>query len=128
MFYNIFLILVILITGGFGLSAVEVLSPSGVPHSCSVPPLPAWRGDHTQDGLVACGGDNTAFRTSCATLTGEGWQESHQLQERRDDHSSWRSPAGLLLMGGWDSPTSTEILSVTDSTSTPSFTLAYDTE
>ena len=106
---------------------MEVLTPSGVPLPCTVPPLPAPRKALTQDGLVACGGWNTASRTSCVSLTGSGWQESHQLQERRDDHSSWRSPAGLLLMGGWGSSTSTEILSATDSSSTSSFTLAYDT-
>ena len=121
----------VLITGGVGdgrtgLSSVEVFSPSGVPLPCTVPPLPAFRGSHTQDGAVACGG--VGGITSCVTLTGSGWQESHQLQADRGRHASWRSPAGLLLMGGWDSPTSTEILSVTDSTSTPSFTLAYDTE
>ena len=123
----------ILITGGWDsytdLTSVEVFSPSGARLPCSVAPLPASRQDHTQDGAVACGGwdGNTATYTSCVTLTGEGWQESHQLQEKRDDHSSWRSPAGLLLMGGAYSYTSTEILSATDSSSTSSFTLEYDT-
>ena len=105
------------------MTSVEVLSPSGVPLPCSVPPLPDERYEHTQDGLVACGGNNAATFTTCVTLTGGGWPESHQLRQRREDHSSWRSPAGLLLMGG----TSTEIPSATDSSTTSSFTLAYKT-
>ena len=108
---------------------MEVVSSSGVRLPCTVPPLPASRHYHTQDGEVACGGYSTATRTSCVSLTGSGWQESHQLQKMREDHSSWRSPAGLLLMGGADfgTQTSTEILSATDSSTTSSFTLEYDT-
>ena len=128
---------VLLITGGIGrnkqgdksteLTSVEVLTPSGVPLPCTVPPLPASRYDHTQDGLVACGGyGSTAVLTTCVTLTGSGWQESHQLQEERALHVSWRSPAGLLLMGGHSNLT-TELLTNTGSSSSPSFDLEYYT-
>ena len=76
---------VLLITGGrdnpnTALTSVEVLSPYGVPLPCycTVPPLPASRYGHTQDGLVACGGyGSTAVLTTCVTMTGSGWQESH---------------------------------------------------
>ena len=116
---------VIIVTGGLSdgstrLSSVEMLFPSGVPLPCTVPPLPTPRYSHTQDGEVACG--DVGGRTSCLTLTGQGWQESHQLQEERYWHSSWRSPSGLLLMGGKESPNTTS-----NSSSTSSFTLAYDT-
>ena len=125
----------LLITGGRDkqgdksteLTSVEVLTPYGVPLPCycTVPPLPASRYDHTQDGLVACGGyGSTAVLTSCVTLTGSGWQESHQLQEERAQHVSWRSPAGLLLMGGHSNLT-TELLTNTGSSSSPSFDLEY---
>ena len=122
---------VVLITRGRDksteLTSVEVVSPSGVPLPCPVPPLPASRYDHTQDGLVACGGyGSTAVLTSCVTLTGSGWQESHQLQEARAQHVSWRSPAGLLLMGGHSNLT-TELLTNTGSSSSPSFDLEYYT-
>ena len=122
---------VLLITGGRDksteLTSVEVLTPSGVPLPCTVPPLPASRYDHTQDGLVACGGyGSTAVLTSCVTLTGSGWQESHQHQEERALHVSWRSPAGLLLMGGHSNLT-TELLTNTGSSSSPSFDLEYYT-
>ena len=124
----------ILITGGMNdgdggfthLTSVEVLTPSGVPRNCRVPPLPASRWSHTQDGLVACGGgDTTATLTTCLVLTAEGWNTSHQLQQEREIHVSWWSPAGLLLMGGRDSSsTTTEFL--TNTSSTPSFQLDYD--
>ena len=106
---------------------MEVVSPTGTPLPCTVPPLPAPRYRHTQDGLVACGGYGTGTRTSCVTLTGSGWQESHQHQEERALHVSWRSPAGLLLMGGHSNLT-TELLTNTDSSSSPSFDLEYYTE
>ena len=98
----IFLFPVIIVSGGYGsydeytkLTSVEVLSPSGAPLSCTVPLLPTLRHRHTQDGVVACGGGDygAATRRSCVTLTGQGWQKSHQLQERRWLHSSWSSPA-----------------------------------
>ena len=122
----------LLITGGSDgtrLTSVEVLTPSGAPYSCSVPPLPSPRNRHTQDGAVACGGGEgeAATQTNCYSLTSVGWQKSHQLQKRRSLHSSWSSPAGLLLIGGYHSGTTTEILSATDSSSTFSYSLAYHT-
>ena len=123
-----------MITGGASdrldseLISVEVLSSSGVPIPCTVPPLPAYTDDHTQDGVVACGGHLT--NTSCSTLTASGWTTSHQLQQRRSGHVSWTSPAGLLLMGGeyWysNSRRTTELLTDTGSSS-PSYDLEYDT-
>ena len=123
---------VLLITGGYNSNertTVEVVSPSGVRHSCSVPPLPEPRWDHTQDGAVACGGGDpgSATLTTCDTLTASGWITSQHLVERRNGHVSWSSPAGLLLMGGHSNLT-TELLTNTDSSSSPSFSLEYYTE
>ena len=117
--------------GYTGLTSVEVLSPSGVLLPCTVLPRPTSRSHesmsgHTQDGEVACGGGEYATGTSCSTLTGSGWTTSHQLQQWRYDHSSWSSPAGLLLMGGRSSPTTTELLTDTGS-SLASFYLEYST-
>ena len=118
------------VTGGASnrsMASVEVLSPSGVRLPCSVPDLPAPRYRHTQDGEVACGGSGvTATRTSCVSLTASGWTTSHQLLEMRDEHVSWRSPDGLLLMGGNFTQT-TELLSDTNSSSLLSFDPEYDT-
>ena len=43
----------------------------------------------------------------------------------RDMHSSWASPSGTILMGGYDSPRTTEKLETNGST-TDSFQLQYD--
>ena len=112
---------VMMISGGLSLSSVEVLSNTGSLLPCSLPPLPTSRYLHTQDGVVACGGATSGDTTSCVTLTAAGWEETHNLRQERVGHSSWRSPAGLLLMGGIHSPTTTELLSYTDSTTADSY-------
>ena len=49
-----------------------------------------------------------------------GWRNySSPLQERRVDSVSWKTPAGIVLMGGYFSPDTTEL--VTNSTSIPDF-------
>ena len=124
----------ILISGGLGgsvhgwgaLPSVEVLTPSGLHLPCSVPPLPRWREFYTQNGEVVCGGEPNKW--SCITLSGSDWTKSHQLVLARKGHSSWLSPAGLLLMGGQYSKQTTELLSDTSSSSSLTFDLEYDTE
>ena len=126
----LFLISVFLITGGRGVDyagyAVEVFSASGARLPCSVPPFPLQRYQHTQDGEVACGGSGSGYY-SCDSLTASGWTTSHQLVSPRHRHVSWRSPDGLLLMGGEYSLQTTELLTDTSSSSSPSFDLEYDT-
>ena len=119
--YNHHILLsVLLITGGYYdgyeyLSSVEVLSPTGVPLPCSVPPFPEPRVGHTQDGEVACGGGDdgalygSATLTNCVTLTASGWITSHKLYYERQGHVSWSVnipgyyyTTFLLLMGGND--------------------------
>ena len=119
----------LLITGGIGTgTSVEVVSPSGVPLPCSVPPLPDPRNGHTQDGEVACGGGGLWYTlSSCVSLTAFGWIESHHLTWERWGHVSWSSPAGLILMGGdqeisdWTDWTGTELLTNDSSSSSPDF-------
>ena len=136
----------IIVTGGEGegytyLTSVEVLSPTGVRLPCSVPLLPDSRYHHTQDGEVACGGQDYDDATSCSTLTATGWTKSHNLVYQRRKHASWNSPDGLLLIGGEYSLRTTELLTNTSSrrmsnrdhtespyqTSTSWFNLKYDT-
>ena len=112
---------------------MEVVSPSGVPLPCSVPPLPDPRNGHTQDGEVACGGGGLWYTlSSCVSLTASGWIESHHLTWERWGHVSWSSPAGLILMGGdqeigdWSDWTGTELLT-NDSSSTEFYDLEYGT-
>ena len=128
------LISAIMVTGGYGLPSVEVLSGDGTPLPCTIPLLPSARFGHTQDGLLSCGGsDERWYVGNCekfSALAG-GWVVSHNLLQPRRQHSSWQSPAGLVLIGGWDdrwdSSRTTDLLSSSDSSSSNNFTLLYDT-
>ena len=118
----------IIITGGSGGSGVELLRGDGT--TCTLPSLPEARTYHTQAGLVACGGWNTG--TSCVTFSAGAWTPSHTLAVSRNNHVSWSSyPGGVLLLGGYqysDAKRSTELLSSTSSTTTTQFGLAYDAQ
>ena len=102
--------------GGWeALSSTEVYIPD-TGKTCSLPDLPEIRYDHTMDTLantpVICGGGDTY--TSCLQFTptsaGGVWTNYTTTMERRYGHSSWVSSAGLVLMGGWISGTTTEIV------------------
>ena len=104
-------------------TSAEVWLPSG--QSCLLPRLPSPGQDrHTQSSLTACGGEETG--SSCLTFDGE-WEQSHSLSEERLEHVSWQSPAGILLMGGGSYSNSTELLSTTTNTTSPEFSLPYQT-
>ena len=49
------------------------------------------------------------------------------LAEGRDAHSSWQTDQGLVLMGGYDSPVTREILPMTGEQGGPGFAMQYDT-
>ena len=118
---------VLMVTGGMtgnndALTSVELLHTNGS-HLCSLPNLPRSRADHTTNGLITCGGF-TADR-SCVTFSDGNWYESHTLGVGRAWHTSWSSPQGVLLIGGYHSQATTELLT-DDGTSTPGFSLQYD--
>ena len=90
--------------------------------------LPSPRAYHTQSGDILCGGyEDHVPSTTCMSYTGGAWVPSHTLLEERYDHCSWRSPEGVLLMGGGGSPRTTELLSNINSITSLSFSLEYDT-
>ena len=60
--------------------SVEVYVPSTGQH-CQLPDLPDRRYLHTMEKMTVCGGEDT--RTSCITLTGDGWENTTTLLERR---------------------------------------------
>ena len=92
--------------------------------------MPQERWYHTQTGLVLCGGYHSDIRTSCLTFSSGQWIQSHTLQHWRSRHSSWASPDGPLVMGGFPNEeiegNSTEMLT-RDGQSTMYFALKYDT-
>ena len=91
----------LIITGGHGedgpLSSVEAFVP-GLTKSCFLPSLPVKTEGHTQDQLTLCGGLNS--QQTCYNFTEGSWTKTVSLSEERRDHSSWRSPEGLILIGG----------------------------
>ena len=120
----------LIMTGGYNddeLRTVEVYVPS-TNTSCSLPSLPVTTWDHSQDGLLLCGGGGNNLQ--CHTFHSDSgeWVKTHNLSEERYGHSSWQREDGtVLLMGGAYSPTTTEIVSDSSAVSTPGFSLKYDT-
>ena len=109
---------------------VELLHTNGS-RICSLPDLPFYREHHTQTGLTACGGGgDDASKTSCHTLSSTAsWEQSHNLAQARGGHSAWRSPQGVMLIGGpddSDADITTEILTENGDT-IPGFNLDYST-
>ena len=88
------------------------------------------RDGHTQDGLLACGGDH--LDTSCeqfSPATGTWARTSHTLQQRRYGHVSWSVEEGTILMGGghqYGARLTTEIVKHGGTTET-SFHMKYGT-
>ena len=121
---------VILVSGGNPSDSVG--RTAGLLHTngswiCSLPDLPYARQSHSQTGLTACGGWDAPARTSCHTLSSMGsWEETHSLDKMRRMHSAWDSPQGTILLGGYDSRTTSEILLENGDTA-PGFSSEYDT-
>ena len=124
----------IIITGGedpLVKNAVELMKPDVFFGSCSLPQLPEGRRYHTQTGLTACGGDDyngggdyDAIRKSCVTLSGGSWSISHNLVHQRRFHCAWETDSGIMLLGGRQSPNTTELLN-DDGGSEERFVLKY---
>ena len=97
-------------------------------------------------GLVACGGFVTNTTDTCLTFTASGeWTQTHVLLYPRYEHVrlgnenvfcldfklylyfSWQSPSGVVLLGGYESGNTSEIVLVTGIHSEQHFDLKYDT-
>ena len=78
------------------------------------------------DSLVICGG-YYASATTCLSFSSGQWIISHILAEGRDAHSSWQTEQGLVLMGGYDSPISSEVVPRAGEQGGPGFAMQYDT-
>ena len=79
--------------------------------SCSLPSLPDERYYHAMNSLTLCGGYYyKSTSTTCITFSSGVWVPSHCLAKRRSHHCSWEREEGLVLLGGYYSPTTTELL------------------
>merc|ERR1712179_235163 len=96
----------LLISGGDSSGTlVEVYNPV-TDQSCVLPSLPCEMTAHTMDNLTICGGWKT--QTTCISFTSGKWVASHTLGESRWHHNSWGTEEGMLLLGGEESPDTTE--------------------
>ena len=110
-----------------GLS-VEAIGQDGS-FLCSLPNLPGTNRylGHTQTGLEICGGYDHN-QQSCLSLTSAGvWETTRNLSQPRGHHSSWMSPSGLILLGGYDSESRGTAELVTDQGSSNLFQMKYQT-
>ena len=133
-FFHIFL--AILVTGGRDedgniLKSAEVLSTNGS-SLCSLPDMSQSKMQHTQSGLIACGGyDIYENRLNCTKFVSGSWVTlPENLLFARYSPSSWINPEGdILLIGGsgWFASETTEIL-YKNGSSSRSFNLKYFTE
>ena len=112
--------------------SAEVFLPSTAT-SCELPGLVLKRVEHSLDGFLACGGGcfgDIDPRTSCeefSPATGTWARTNHTLQQERDNHVSWTVEEGTILMGGYYSWATSEIVKH-DGTTETSFDMKYDTE
>ena len=92
---------------------MEIFIPrSGI--TISLPGIPGNRRvGHTLTGNVICGGLYPGTSDNCFELKsdGTGWGSYiSPLTESRMAHSSWNSPDGIVLLGGYFRGTKVEIL------------------
>ena len=92
----------------------EMFIPS-TKETFSLPSIPGsprvW---HTLTGNILCGGVYPGTSDNCLELqqNGDGWTPfSKKLTEPRLAHSQWDSPDGVVLLGGYYSGDSTELVS-----------------
>ena len=130
--------------GWIGLTEVELFLPhSGTTKICSFMSLPIARIGATLDTIdskaVLCGGYITPiptdhYNTTCILFNDGKWSDYAKLMFRRQNHNSWVSGAGLVIMGGekgTDSVlggNSTEIVPSGGGQSVQGFNLKYGTE
>ena len=119
-----------LITGGYNdrtyLKSVEAYNPH-ISKICKLPDMPDSRYGHTVCGGLLCGGQES-YR-SCLKLGPLGFVKATvTLQQNRFYHHCWNVPEGVLLLGGEDSPSTTELVQRDGSTSVSKFDLSYPAE
>ena len=110
------------IVGGYpARSSAEFWAPTPGELHCSLPSVPrVMQGltlDSWEDTLVAC------YLDSCDQLTPSGWQHWRNSLYSRQYHTTAVTTQGLLLVGGMESPTTTELLPWDGGESREGFTL-----
>ena len=115
------------------LGKAEIWTPQN--GSCTLPSLNVARLDHTQSGLVVCGGETDVVQNQeiCETFVNGSWG-MWKMKYSREGSVSWRTPSGVtMILGGCCSTpryNTTEVLKI-DSNGTytmeEGFSLKYET-
>jgi len=106
------------INGQDNIASTEVFLPptsSGSGSTCSLQSMPSPRDSHTMDQLydgtvLACGGNPHSSLKTCEKFDGTSWSQYSTQQYNRYYHTSLAGQHGLLLMGGWHSRATTELV------------------
>ena len=73
--------------------------------------MPEWSFLLQSEFLVCGGGPEGSLQSkTCLTLTAEGWVKTHDLHHERVKHISWTTDQGTVLIGGFMSQSTTEIV------------------
>ena len=80
-----------------GQNHVELLKDDGS-FWCNLPDHPTYAQRHTQNGLVTCGFPWSPGNKICHTFENGAWTQSHTLQRKYVDHTSWESSQGIVLL------------------------------
>ena len=118
-------------TGGWndadGLRSAEIFNPVTM-ESCSLPELPQNRYYHSQNEGLVCGGAHPDAKTNCVKWNpaSGNWTMSHTLKYDRYHHVSWATDSGVYLIGGYNSPKTSEKVKL-DGSVEEGFSLKYAT-
>ena len=104
--------------------SVQVLREDGSP-LCSLPDLPDSRMDHTQSGLITCGGYSSSRQ--CLKFESGQWRQAWSLRADRLYHNAWHTNTSVILLGGTYMGRTSESLQY-NGESPEFFPLHYDTE
>jgi len=130
----------VLLMAGSGLQSyidsVELFSPALTCPTTSLPDLPVWSFGHSLDyvdgQVLMCGSKwESDMYTTCWTMKEDNtWEEApDRLLHPRDSHTSAVVGSQLYLIGGYQDPTTTEVLDMTNPGGwSPGFSLAEDVE
>ena len=92
--------------------------------SCELPDLPSDRRSHSLCGQLLCGG--RGGYQSCLKFDGENFTTTEvTLANERSLHICWNVGDDVLLLGGDQSPDTTEIVKADGLSSSPSFNLVH---
>ena len=90
---------------------MELLKDDGT-FWCKLPDHAQYMSRFSQNGLITCGNPTSGLHNRCYTFVDGIWTHTHTLQRDYNDHCSWESSQGIILLGRRTSDLLTETGSV----------------